>query len=273
MSFSGPESNNNNEGLNAERFPDRAAQREDALHEQAMIGILEKQRKINNNNNNNNYNNNYSNNNNNYYNYYSNVINAEVNPNNASKREAALREQVMMDILENEINAELFPNNVSEREAELRMHALAEAERNSKPGMEMYMFNRAAANERYSRNVMNSILHLLPKREAIKVKEHAMREKYANKAARNEEAARLAEQAEAARLAEQAEAARLADALAMQNFLRAEALRPEQPGLRRANATINGVPGRRNYIPPGPGRRKSRKPRRKTNKTRRYSFQ
>lgn len=262
MSFSGPESNNNNEGLNAERFPDRAAQREDALHEQAMIGILEKQRKINNNNNNNNYNNN----NNNYYNYYSNVINAEVNPNNASKREAALREQVMMDILEkqrglnkdnnnNEINAELFPNNVSEREAELRMHALAEAERNSKPGMERYMFNRAAANERYSRNVMNSILHLLPKREAIKVKEHAMREKYANKAARNEEAARLA------------------DALAMQNFLRAEALRPEQPGLRRANATINGVPGRRNYIPPGPGRRKSRKPRRKTNKTRRYSFQ
>lgn len=277
MSFFRPERNINGEEVNAERFPVRAAQREAALRERVMMDILERHRKINNNNNNNNNN-------------ISSRPNSEMN--NMSG-----------------INAERFPNNVSEREAELRVRALTEAERANKPEMGPYMFNREAADERYSQNVMNSIIRLLPKRAALEAKEHALREKHVNNAERNEERLRLrreksarylasieyirarerylaaeaarraeeaARRAEEARLAEEARSAQEARLAAeaeenarrqtIQNFLYAQALRPEPPGLRRANATIEGVPGRRNYKP---GRRKSRKPRKNNNKTRR----
>jgi hypothetical protein len=296
-----PESNNNGDEVNAEEYPIRAAKREAELRERVMMNIIERQRNRNNDNNNNNSNNSNNSNSNNSNNSNSNNSN---NSNNYKNSEMPSSEMNNMS----GINAERFPNNVSEREAELRMSVLTAAERRNyyKPGMEGYMFNRTGADERFSQNVMNSIHKLLPAHEAIKAKERAISEKYIDPKTRNAERRRLVREREGdylkslqylhergrahaaeqvrladkdrldrlarlAHLASEHESARLFEEntrrQAMQEFLRAEALHPAR-GLRRQNATVNGVPGRRNYLPP-PGRRKSQRLRKNNNKTHR----
>lgn len=216
----------------------------------------------------------------------------ERNRNIIAEREAQLRNRAMYAMLnnlsnknnnnnENGVNAEAHANWVSEREAEIHMKALEDMEPvKPKPGMERYMFNRSAADDRYSRNVLNSITRLLPKKHAIQVKAHHVHEKLINKTARNKAKKRLARKKElenlelleslrqrnirTRRAEEEAREAReeYARRQAAEEFY-AEAMRPApaQGGLARANATHPNIPGRRNYVPE---RRKSKRASRRT---------
>jgi hypothetical protein len=222
----------------------------------------------------------------------------ERNRNIIAEREAQLRNRAMYAMLnnlsnqnnnnnENGVNAEAHANWVSEREAELHMKALEDMEPvKPKPGMERYMFNRSAADDRYSRNVINSITRLLPKKHAIQAKAHRIHEKHINKTARNKEKKRLARVKELvdlelieslrqrniqakraeveARLAREENARRQA----LEEFY-AEAMRPAPGGLARANATHPTIPGRRNYVPEQrKSKRASRRTRRKVTRRR-----
>lgn len=185
-------------------------------------------------------------------------VNAERFPIRAARREATLRERAIMNMLErlrnnndnnnNGINAERFPNNVSAREAELRMKALEEIEPGNnnyiKPSLKSYIFNRAAANARAAENRSAAAVNMLIRREAAQTAEKARLKAVAN--------AREAEEY----------------ARALEEFHAAQAAALAHPrGLQRANATINGVPGRRNY---NPEKRKSKRRHRKNkNVTRR----
>ena len=185
----------------------------------------------------------------------------------------------------NGVNAEAHANRVSELEAQLHMKALEEMEPGKyKSGMERYMFNRSAADDRFSKNVINSIIKLLPKKDAIHARAHREHEKRIDKRARNEEKKLLlrkkeikalenfnflrrseADEKRHAEAIRRAEEARIEheeyerrvreeyernlreeyDRRRFQEFLHEESIRPFPGGLVRANATHPNMTGRR----------------------------
>lgn len=207
--------------------------------------------------------------------------------NNLSNNKTSKNSKISKNSRDNKngVNAEAHANRVSELEAQLHMKALEEMEPGKhKSGLERYMFNRAAADDRFSKNVINSIIKLLPKKDAIHARAHREHEKHIDKRARNEENKLLVRKKEIKALENfnflrrsEADEKRHAEAIRreeyerrvreeyarilreqheerareeydrrrFQEFLHEESMRPFPGGLVRANATHPNITGRR----------------------------